>query len=975
MKTNCAYIIVFFLCNFLSINVFGVTPYPQIIPPSSDAAALGKYGQYPVALYNGLVQIEIPVHSIQLPLFNLPVSLSYHASGIKVDEIPTPVGLGWVLNAGGVITRTVKGLPDQNFGASGLIRDKQWVLNSFPTNSDNKIDYLYTIYNNEKTNAFDTETDAFYYNFCGFSGSFRYDINGNLIQVPLTNNLIEYDSGTKVFKITGSDGTIYGFSDKETGQYNVNGGWVPYISSWYLSWIKTTDNRLIDFEYMEDNTSYTEHVPNYWLKIDHTPPDWSGLMSETPYFPTNNTLLIKTITFPEGSIIFDYTGDRADRRKYRLTGIRIKDKIAAGSVKSFALEHSYFTPTGVANATSTGGYSSHHDYRLKLDKLVLRDNGNNPVGNYQFDYNVSKLLPAYFNYPAFSPGNSSPYYGQDAWGYYNGVTTNKNLFIYEQQQNYSMPLSQANRSVNADFAQACILKKITYPTKGYTEFEYEGNKFSNGENAGGLRIKSVKSYTLQTSDPVVKSYQYGGGIGNITGWRRVQGASYTQAEIVKNLSVFWDELKFFDYYFSLPNLPLSHSGGASVFYGNVTEFDGTVENSNGKTDYYFLYSSNDVEYVLPDQYPSVLPNLSKFLGFGAAPNRQFIPRFDYQYIDRGWTRGYTNSIKVYKKINGLFSLVKHTVYDYTTFQKQKNVVGFKSFANFNTSTKAFAHQGMYWCVLFDNANDGFQYTDISMETGIVKLTEVRDTSYLDNTKVTQVTKHFYNNLNKQYEVTATYQTNSNGTTSKRWFKYPNDLAVAPYTSMVNRNMLSQVIVTTDSVDNKFIQESETVYTSLSGPFTNPLIIPSNTTVRRGTSAKETDFTFHNYDIYGNIQYLSKYTADPVVYLWGYNYQYPVAEIKGATFSDVTIYISSSTLNTIAAKNEPSSSDWDLINGLRSSLPKALVTTFTYQPLVGMRTMTDPRNVVTQYDYDPFGRLKKVTRAGRVVDEYTYNYRN
>jgi len=984
MKTKLFFIIVLFLCNLLSWKVYSGTPFPQILPPSSDAAALGKYGQYPVSLYNGLVQIDIPIHTIQLPMFSLPISLSYHASGIKVDEIPTPVGLGWVLNAGGVITRVVDGLPDQPGNAP--IHDTQWVLNNFSANSDSKIDYLYTIWNNEVNGAGDTETDVFYYNFCGLSGSFRYDINGNLIQVPLTNNRIEYEDGANNFKITGNDGTIYYFSAKETSVYNVNSGWVPYTSSWYLSYIKTPDNKEIDFEYMEDNTSYGENYPNFWLKFNmaQIPPDismdWSGLITEAPYYPTNNTLLIKSITLPVGNsifetIAFDYTGDRADRRKNRLTGIRVKNNLTAGNIKSFSLEHSYFTSAGGGGTSGGSSYASHYNSRLKLDKVTLQDSNNSAVGSYRFDYNTSVSLPPYFNYSMYQDpyqiANVYPYFGQDEWGYYNGVTTNKNLFIYKSVQNYTLPQSQADRSVNPTYAQACILKKITYPTGGYTEFEYEGNKYVTGESAGGLRIKSVKSYSLQTPDPVVRSYQYENGTGNITGWQRVQGASYTQAEafqVAPSGSYSCTEgIKFYDYYFSMPHLPLSHSGGSSVFYPKVMEFEGTPENSNGKTEYSYLYSSNDVEYMLIDQ-KSVLPYMPNF----TSSQRIFIPRFDYQYIERSWTRGYPTRVDIYDKKNGIFTLINRTDYSYTTFKKQISVVGFKSFANYKSANKTVCGT-----VCFSNADGGFQYTDIVAETGLIKLTQVKETSYMNGNSVEKLTTHFYNNLDKQYEVSATYQTNSNGTTLKKSFKYPNDMTVAPYTSMVNRNMLSQVIVTTDSIDNKFLQENETVYFSWSNSNSNPLIAPSCTTIKRVTNAKETEYTFHNYDKYGNLQYISKYGADPVVYLWSYNYQYPIAKIEGATYTDVKAALgnySDTQVETLAAKADPTA-DMTTINNLRTNLPQALVTTYTYKPLTGILTMTDPRGVVTNYDYDSFGRLNKVTQAGLVLEEYKYNYKN
>ena len=96
---------------------------PKILTPEADAAAIGRYGDYPVDLSTGVPSINIPLYEIDVNGFRLPISISYHASGNKVDDIASTVGLGWVLNAGGAVTRTVNGYQDENntlFGAKSI---------------------------------------------------------------------------------------------------------------------------------------------------------------------------------------------------------------------------------------------------------------------------------------------------------------------------------------------------------------------------------------------------------------------------------------------------------------------------------------------------------------------------------------------------------------------------------------------------------------------------------------------------------------------------------------------------------------------------------------------------------------------------------------------------------------------------------------------------------------------------------------
>jgi len=96
---------------FLNISI-AYSQIQQVIPPSPTASALGQYIDNPVSLYTGKPVIKIPLYQINMNDFSLPISLSYDAKGIQVGQVASNVGLGWSLNAGGIITRSVHGSPD-----------------------------------------------------------------------------------------------------------------------------------------------------------------------------------------------------------------------------------------------------------------------------------------------------------------------------------------------------------------------------------------------------------------------------------------------------------------------------------------------------------------------------------------------------------------------------------------------------------------------------------------------------------------------------------------------------------------------------------------------------------------------------------------------------------------------------------------------------------------------------------------------
>lgn len=99
----------------LTISVSSQIPIPDSYLLSPNAASLGQYGEVPVSLYTGTVQINVPIYEIDYMGHKIPISMTYHGSGVRPDQHPGWVGLGWNLNAGGCISRIVNGLPDETY--------------------------------------------------------------------------------------------------------------------------------------------------------------------------------------------------------------------------------------------------------------------------------------------------------------------------------------------------------------------------------------------------------------------------------------------------------------------------------------------------------------------------------------------------------------------------------------------------------------------------------------------------------------------------------------------------------------------------------------------------------------------------------------------------------------------------------------------------------------------------------------------
>lgn len=161
---------------------------PSPSSPSSEVST--QMVDVPVSHFTGQGSVNIPLHTIQgIEGLAIPIQLQYHASGIRVDQRFSEVGLGWNLVAGGTITREVRGKRDEIKTEIRYENDQRKVyedigyLHHSKTSEyfDNPRTFNYH-HEDELTKDFiDTEPDIFHFQVGGYSGSFFFDEYGVII--------------------------------------------------------------------------------------------------------------------------------------------------------------------------------------------------------------------------------------------------------------------------------------------------------------------------------------------------------------------------------------------------------------------------------------------------------------------------------------------------------------------------------------------------------------------------------------------------------------------------------------------------------------------------------------------------------------------------------------------------------------------------------------------------------------------------
>jgi Family of unknown function (DUF5977) len=519
---------------------------------SPNAASLGKFVDIPVNYYSGVPNIGVPVYTIKSGTLEMPISLSYHASGIKLQEQASWVGTGWALNAGGVITRTVRGAPDEKQTNSlnqkyGYFTDSGFLSYMFKLDDGSPKDYHNDPISGVEfyTGKYDGEPDLFFFNFGGYSGKFYFNDDRTPVIVPEQDIKIEYKytpglwtggPGPYVnlgrciegFIITTPDGVKYYFGMagstatspyvdpiEVTSPFTLNNGatFSRSISSWYLNKIVSPDGQFnIDFKYQKDSYAYYNATASNPL---------SGTFSgENNTYDLVKNLVdgvkLSQISYANGKVDFlsgpvredlcNWAGgiltinDEANQNSTSLGAIQISDNNSGGFCKKFAFTYGYFTDNTTPLPAYLSGMNMVSDKkRLRLDYIQeLNCDGTVSIPPYHFEY-FTEPVPRTISF------------GMDHWGFINGAS-NSDL-LPSLTKNYTPYITTSvNRNASWPAMRGGTLNKITFPTGGATTYDFEANSFTvmgTDQTVGGLRIKIItQSDAIDAQRNIVTSFSY-----------------------------------------------------------------------------------------------------------------------------------------------------------------------------------------------------------------------------------------------------------------------------------------------------------------------------------------------------------------------------------------------------------------------------------------------------------------------------------
>lgn len=910
------------VCLLYSVSYIGQSKNIDIVRPTPSAAGLSTYNTMPVSIQTGVPDISYPLINIETgnKSANISLGLSYHAGNASNDNWVSEVGQGWSFLGTGIISREIDGDFDEVFDDNTL---QHYIKNEFD--------------------------DIYNFNIPGESGKFRFirDIENNtfkLIKLTPFTSKIEYkrpdNPATLIvdsFTITSESGIQYVFNDYDLNMMNVwkknhplNGPMYAdkqYRSAFYISSILDENGQeLVKYTYLRD------------MKY---PP---GVNEQATITETN-----------------------------KLTRITIKDH---GIIE--------------INYNKNEEYSKYNDI-FSINNIVLKTSSNIFIKKYIFNYSyLSPYLGSIDPQELRRSLNSFSQVDQ------NGKTIQKYEFTYDQV----LFLDKNNQLQKSNISE---LNKIKLPTGGIIEYIFD---FPMGYVERRVTVPVPKVHLTDISFTKVngpRKYAFtltenktleidASGIGQISSylwalqfWKK-NGDTYSVSHAMgqptdQNPDLEYVQKRAFEpgeYYLDLycndlscSNLNLSDPAVVQIWRdgdGEPTEtiireytIIGPPRIKNIK--YYNADIVNIINTPVPvkvDEY-----EYDKFDDPGSSSGYSLLPSMIYKNIkviqggNNGYTKYYFKAPDAYLWQNGLwpnYNLTRGGLID------KKEV--------YNALNQKLSEDLFEYTI---EEYDGPAYKldqFIETKTSWIKDSKVVSRNYFDSGMVETKNEIFRNTHNNKPKLERS--TSFDGSIQETAYQYAlekNNLKLLGANIVGIPLEITSTIKKNISDPGKLISRSETKYENPGHKY------PTSSVSYDSQDLLASEVIFNRYDSKGNLEQYTTKDGIPVSVVWGYNKTQPIAKVEGASYDQIVPYIS----DIISKSDAAVISEADLQNALdafrnNTNFGNYQITTYLFDSLARMKTMTPPTGVRAVYQYDSAGRLEKVEdEAGKLLKKYQYNY--
>lgn len=1002
------------------------------VPISPTASKFKQYGDIENNEYTGTNCPKIDLYDLKIGRINLPLSLNYvSGNGVKVADEASNVGLGWEIPLP-TISQNIYGYDDFESGRVkfrfDFVASNFPYLNSFPNTTqgwlNNPTGYNYspnfdTFAYYKATNyilpidghfsnslsspnfgATDAEPDIFIANILGDRIEFKIEnfpttqsINYTNINNPvfkILNNTTAYNIQyiNNGFVILDPNGTKYYFNLKEDVKHILN-----TVSSRKFVLTKIRDCNGEEVNFLYDNIPLVYNIPisggfntnittsstqqNFYLGgigtvniycCDFVSSNNGGLPTNTAYGSNQNILNIKEINGRFGKITFDLS-DRIDYPSKKIDKINVYD-FNNKSIKDVDFYYDYFNSNLNTNSyTIAFVYTSPPSVERLTKRLKLNGIKFNNTEEYQFEYNET-LLPAKISYAT------------DYWGYSNGGDSNLSFMLNPNDFNIPSidPLAQYQathstfntKTANINFAQSAILKKIIYPTKGSSEFFYENNisnnLFYSGQNfkwnyGNGVRLNSQVNYKESNVFSSKTQFEY------------VNGVTITPLLLYTN--TLNNIINYMDLYACPPNddafvTYTTYSGNTKVFKDNMIP---THALASHVTIGYDKVIKKDLDENgiskgrIETEYSNNENLIHPYIGLEGL---NILPAVKGDNIENGnvtKTTIYNNSNTKLKEITNSY-YTENSSFDYGITIAD----GVRKHYSFNSPGG---------CGFFTPFTDNISYIGYyPIYSSKTKLFETITKEYFSGNEMMKRENFSYNYWGELDSKTVVYPNNDLIGEYYSYFTYPDLLSIQnryrdltmdqTYKELDYNPITGEIGIETYPLTKMINYKQDTT--------THNLVLPSSIYVSKEMTSindLEKKINFDLYDDKGNLLQITEKEYQKTSYIWGYNKMYVIAKLENLEFSSIPE-------STITSLQNLSNSDTDnnfesllrtALNNLRANYPNAMISTYTYDPLIGVTSMTDSKGDTQTFTYDSMGRLQNVKdKDANILSENEYHYK-